>query len=538
MFSSLTIKARLILLLLLNAVLFVAAVGGVLLQMEWSQARLGSYIDSDLALERSLGDAYSQGLQIGQALRNILLDPANPKGHSNYEKARDNFDAAMTAIGVRSGAADKGRLEEGAAAWRPVREDVLARVKNGDVDAAKSLLVKEETPRWRALRENLLMAREEARKSALHTRQALEDGYRDARLKAFAVGIVLLLVSLFATLSIIRRLMRQLGGEPAFAAEVVRRIAHGDLSRPVELTRGDDGSSLLAAMQRMQSDLSAEIGQVRDTSGLLSGAIGVVRGNAQAIADVSRAQSESSSVMVSAVADLTRSIGEVDASTGRVEQLARATAEGAVQTIDRIGQVEVAIGDMVERMKGSAEIIAHLDGEAEEISQIVTAIKGIAEQTNLLALNAAIEAARAGEQGRGFAVVADEVRKLSERTALSTQEIAAMIARLQGSSRGAVKSVAEAAELAAGGVGRVHGAQQAIAELESRIAAVRAATVSISGAMHEQLRSCTEISRQIDGVTGMGEENSRVSAETFRQVEGLAKIAGDLDQAVGRFHLG
>jgi len=435
-------------------------------------------------------------------------------------------------------AADKGRLEEGAAAWRPVREDVLARVKNGDVDAAKSLLVKEETPRWRALRENLLMAREEARKSALHTRQALEDGYRDARLKAFAVGIVLLLVSLFATLSIIRRLMRQLGGEPAFAAEVVRRIAHGDLSRPVELTRGDDGSSLLAAMQRMQSDLSAEIGQVRDTSGLLSGAIGVVRGNAQAIADVSRAQSESSSVMVSAVADLTRSIGEVDASTGRVEQLARATAEGAVQTIDRIGQVEVAIGDMVERMKGSAEIIAHLDGEAEEISQIVTAIKGIAEQTNLLALNAAIEAARAGEQGRGFAVVADEVRKLSERTALSTQEIAAMIARLQGSSRGAVKSVAEAAELAAGGVGRVHGAQQAIAELESRIAAVRAATVSISGAMHEQLRSCTEISRQIDGVTGMGEENSRVSAETFRQVEGLAKIAGDLDQAVGRFHLG
>jgi|APMI01.1.fsa_nt_gi methyl-accepting chemotaxis protein len=538
MFSSLTIKARLILLLLLNAVLFVAAVGGVLLQMEWSQARLGSYIDSDLALERSLGDAYAQGLQIGQALRNILLDPANPKGHSNYEKARDNFDAAMTAIGVRSGAADKGRLEEGAAAWRPVREDVLARVKNGDVDAAKSLLVKEETPRWRALRENLLMAREEARKSALHTRQALEDGYRDARLKAFAVGIVLLLVSLFATLSIIRRLMRQLGGEPAFAAEVVRRIAHGDLSRPVELTRGDDGSSLLAAMQRMQSDLSAEIGQVRDTSGLLSGAIGVVRGNAQAIADVSRAQSESSSVMVSAVADLTRSIGEVDASTGRVEQLARATAEGAVQTIDRIGQVEVAIGDMVERMKGSAEIIAHLDGEAEEISQIVTAIKGIAEQTNLLALNAAIEAARAGEQGRGFAVVADEVRKLSERTALSTQEIAAMIARLQGSSRGAVKSVAEAAELAAGGVGRVHGAQQAIAELESRIAAVRAATVSISGAMHEQLRSCTEISRQIDGVTGMGEENSRVSAETFRQVEGLAKIAGDLDQAVGRFHLG
>lgn len=112
-----------------------------------------------------------------------------------------------------------------------------------------------------------------------------------------------------------------------------------------------------------------------------------------------------------------------------------------------------------------------------------------------------------------------------------------MIARLQGCSRGAVKSVAEAAELAAGGVGRVHGAQEAIAELESRIAEVRAATASISGAMHQQLRSCTEISRQIDGVTGMGEENSRVSAETFRQVEGLAKMASDLDQAVGRFRL-
>ena len=537
MFSRLTIKTRLILLLLLNAALFTAAVGGVLVQMEWNQARLARFIDSDLALERSLGDAYSQGLQTGQALRNILLDPANPKGHSNYEKARENFDAAMAAIGASSGTVDKRQLAAGAAAWRPVREDVLARVKSGDVDGAKALLVKEETPRWRTLRESLLLAREEARKSAQHTRQALDDGFRDAQRKAFGVGIVLLLVSLLATLSIIRRLMRQLGGEPAFAAEVVRRIAHGDLSLPVELARGDDGSSLLAAMQRMQSDLSAEIGQVRDTSGLLSGAIGVVRGNAQAIADVSKAQSDSSSVMVSAVADLTRSIGDVDASSGQVEQLARATAEGAVRTIERIGQVESAIGEMASRMKSSAEIIAHLDGEAEEISQIVTAIKGIAEQTNLLALNAAIEAARAGEQGRGFAVVADEVRKLSERTALSTQEIAAMIARLQGCSRGAVKSVAEAAELAAGGVGRVHGAQEAIAELESRIAEVRAATASISGAMHQQLRSCTEISRQIDGVTGMGEENSRVSAETFRQVEGLAKMASDLDQAVGRFRL-
>ena len=101
-----------------------------------------------------------------------------------------------------------------------------------------------------------------------------------------------------------------------------------------------------------------------------------------------------------------------------------------------------------------------------------------------------------------------------------------------------MKSVTEAADLATGGVGCVQGAKAAIAELESLVTEVRVATASISGAIHEQLRSCTEISRQIDGVTGMGEENSRVSAETFRQVEGLARIAGDLDQSVGRFRLG
>ncbi|MBS0371120.1 MAG: methyl-accepting chemotaxis protein [Proteobacteria bacterium] len=538
MFARLPIKTRLFLLLLLNGLLFIAAVGALLLQMDWNQERITRFLDSDLALERNLGDAYSQGLQIGQALRNILLDPANEKGYANYNKARAQFDEAMQAIARADGMASSREIVAAAEAWHPLRDEVLGRVKRGELEAAKAYLVGDETPRWRVLREGLLKAREDARTRAQETRQILDDGYKSARAKAFVLGTVLLLFSLAATAWISRGLLRQLGGEPAVAVTVVRRIAHGDLSERVPLSPGEDGSSLLAAMQNMQVDLSAEIGKVRDTAGRLSNTVDVVRGNSDAVTRVSRAQNDASVAMANAIGTLAHSIGDVDQGAAEAGRLASASTEGAQRTIARIADVEAVIGEMAGRMQASSKIIEQLGGQSDEISQIVTAIKEIADQTNLLALNAAIEAARAGEQGRGFAVVADEVRKLSERTGAATQEIASMISRLQESSRGAVESVSETVAMAGSSVDKVSTAKDAIAELGRIVGQVHDLVASISTAMHEQHRACDALSEQINGISRMGDENHQASVETLREVEALARVAVDLEESVRRFRLG
>lgn len=538
MFARLSIKTRLLLLLLLNGLLFIAAVGALLLQMDWNQARIARFLDADLALERNLGDAYSQGLQIGQALRNILLDPANEKGYANYNKASAQFDEAMQAIARADGLAGRQEIVVAAEAWHPLRNEVLTRVKRGELDSAKAALVGDETPRWRVLREGLLKAREDSRQRAQETRQILDEGYKDARVKAFALGVVLLLVSVAVTAWISRGLLRQLGGEPAVAVTVVRRIAHGDLSEKVQLQPGEDGNSLLAAMQNMQVDLSAEIGRVRDTAGRLSGTIDVVRRNSDAVTRVSRSQSDASLGMAAAIDNLTRSIGDVDRGAAEAGQLASASKDGTQHTIARIGDVEAVIGDMARRMQASGEIIGQLGSQSDEISQIVTAIKEVADQTNLLALNAAIEAARAGEQGRGFAVVADEVRKLSERTAAATQEIASMISRLQESSRSAVQSVSETAAMADSSVEKVSGAKEAIVALEGIVGQVHTLVVSIGGAMHEQHLACDALSEQINAISRMGDENHHASVETLREVEALARVGVDLEESVRRFRLG
>ncbi|NTV09269.1 MAG: methyl-accepting chemotaxis protein [Zoogloea sp.] len=535
MLGKLSVRARLLLLVVVTAGLYVVAVGSMLWEMEVRQHRFLHFVDTELGRERHLSEAYAQGLQMGQALRNILLDPANPKAYTNYENAQQAFNQALAAAGKGGGPAD-AELSAAVERWAPVRARLVALVRANDAGSAREMLVKEETPAWRAAKALLLEELALARKAAANARTELQESYQASRMQVLLESGIGLLLCLLATSAVSRQLFRQLGGEPAVAVEVAQRIAAGELRTAVPAA-GAAPDSLIATMGCMQSQLSGEIGEIRSAADSLSSAIDGLRANAERVAQGSHTQSETAASIAAAMEEMSASIAQVSEHSIEAERLAGEAETEVGGSLQAVSAAADTIGQIAERMHASTEVMGELGRNAEGITRIIKVIEEIAEQTNLLALNAAIEAARAGEQGRGFAVVADEVRKLAERTALSTQEITDMIAKVQASSREAVQCMDAGSALAVTGVERVQGACSAVSVLQSDNAKVREAVGAIELALLEQRTASAEISRGIEHIALMTEQNHVATNDASAGIGELQRLAVALERSVQRFKI-
>jgi methyl-accepting chemotaxis protein len=185
----------------------------------------------------------------------------------------------------------------------------------------------------------------------------------------------------------------------------------------------------------------------------------------------------------------------------------------------------------------AAGTIRELENYSNEISAIINVIREVADQTNLLALNAAIEAARAGEQGRGFAVVADEVRKLAERTTESTHTIANVIEKVQAGARRAAQEMENGVARVNGGVELAHQAGHSITGIQVGAERVAVAVDDIGSALDEQATAGQEIARGVERIAGMAEENSASVRQTSAAAERLHDLAGELERSVARFRV-
>jgi methyl-accepting chemotaxis protein len=353
----------------------------------------------------------------------------------------------------------------------------------------------------------------------------------------FTLGIVLI-ASLVLLLIQGRWVIMSIMGPLQTASRIAQSIAHGNLSEPiVEPTQKDEASALIRSLATMQRDLRGMIEVVRSNAHGVSGMSDQLSSGCHQVADSSQQQSAAASTMAAAASEMTASIEEITRHAERALDMANQAESLAKDGGRVIHQVVEDMDGIARSAQQSAQVIRTLDKESEGIFNIIQVIKGIADQTNLLALNAAIEAARAGEQGRGFAVVADEVRNLAGRTSASTQEIASMVARIQQSTREAVTSM-EA------GVAQVDKGMAVTADVERAIREILDATLSttqlvndITRTIGEQSLASNEIAHQVDMIAGMSEGNSKVIGQTASTTDELSSLAGKLSQSVDRFRL-
>jgi methyl-accepting chemotaxis protein len=328
---------------------------------------------------------------------------------------------------------------------------------------------------------------------------------------------------------------RSIAGRLQQVVEVARSIAQGRLDSRIQRGGRDEIGVLLDAFATMQERLREMIGQIRVGAGQLVEAAQNISSASTQLSVSTQEQSQAASSMAATVEELTVSINHVADNANEAHALSsdsgRQSAEGGAVIQETLASMQ-SIADTVQ---GAAAQIAELGQQSDQISSIVNVIKEIADQTNLLALNAAIEAARAGEQGRGFAVVADEVRLLAQRTANSTQEITEMIKKIQVGTRNAVSNMEVGVQQVSGGLEQASQAGDAIISIRQASGRVVDVVDQISLALREQTVASQDVARNVERIAQMSVHNSEAVAETSRTAQGLQQLALTLEKQVASF---
>ncbi|PHN34474.1 chemotaxis protein [Pseudomonas amygdali] len=354
-----------------------------------------------------------------------------------------------------------------------------------------------------------------------------------ARTTQITCTLLAIILGMIAAVIITRQITRPLQETLA----VVDRIASGDLTQTLAVTRRDELGVLQQGIQRMGSTLRELIGGIRDSVVQIASAAEELSAVTEQTSAGVNSQKVETDQVATAMHEMSATVAEVARNAEQASQAASNADREARDGGKVVGEAIVQIERLANEVGRSADAMNQLEQESDKIGKVMDVIKAVAEQTNLLALNAAIEAARAGEAGRGFAVVADEVRGLAQRTQQSTVEIETLVAALQSGTRQVSSIMLSSRELTVSSVQLSRQAGTSLGSITQTVSNIQAMNQQIAAAAEEQSAVAEEISRSIVNVRDVSEQTASASEETAASSVELARLGGQLQTMVSHFRI-
>ena len=331
----------------------------------------------------------------------------------------------------------------------------------------------------------------------------------------------------------IRKMLNVLGGEPHDVRQAVQAVSQGNIQTSFDTVAPKD--SIYDAVQSMSQSLATMVTNLDSSMLALRSELSAVESRSGTIADLTLSQQESTAMIATAMTEMASSANQVATSANDTARNTDEADKQSQQTQSLICSTVDNIQGLANQLNTASLAVANLDQDVNNIVKVLDVIGDIAEQTNLLALNAAIEAARAGEQGRGFAVVADEVRKLAGRTQDSTKEIQNMISNLQQGSRHAIQTMEICAETSQSTVTQSRSASEALQQIVTALEAITTMSQQIAMAAAEQTHVSDDISHRINLIEESGYQLNSVITESQSSTQSLTSLANDLEGWVNKF---
>ncbi|NBB10521.1 methyl-accepting chemotaxis protein [Pseudomonas sp. SLFW] len=370
--------------------------------------------------------------------------------------------------------------------------------------------------------------------------QQLNDTNKDASNQystAFTMVVTLLIIATLLTLLFAWLLTNSITRPISSALKAAEEIAEGDLTRTIQVDGNDEAGRLLAAMLKMQSKLRDTLQRISGSATQLASAAEELNAVTDESARGLSQQNNEIEQAATAVNEMTSAVEEVARNAVSTSEASKNATTSASDGRDLVQETVSAIERMSGDVQSTATLIGNLAEQSRDIGKVLDVIRGLADQTNLLALNAAIEAARAGEAGRGFAVVADEVRALAHRTQQSTSEIERMIGSIQGGTEEAVNSMRSSTERAESTLNIAKGAGVALDTINGAVVEINERNLVIASAAEEQAQVAREVDRNLVNIRDLSTQSATGANQTSAASNELSRLAVDLNGMVARFRL-
>ncbi|MCE7557193.1 methyl-accepting chemotaxis protein [Aliivibrio fischeri] len=348
---------------------------------------------------------------------------------------------------------------------------------------------------------------------------------------AFIIASLILSILMIA----IKRMLALLGGEPHDVRSAIQTVAAGQIVTQFE-TKAPEGS-IYQAVQTMNLSLAELVEHLTQSMIALKDELSDVHSRSGTVSQLTEDQHQSTEMIATAITEMASSANNVAESAQQTAINTDNADKQSVRTQELINATVSNIEGLAEQLSTASTAVAELDNEVNSIVKVLDVIGDIAEQTNLLALNAAIEAARAGEQGRGFAVVADEVRNLAGRTQGSTKEIQQMISNLQEGSHNAISTMEVCAETSKSTVSESKNASDALQQIVTALETISSMSHQIASASEEQKYVSEDITQRVNIIEESGQQLAKVVADSQNSTQTLTELADDLETWLNKFQV-